>query len=158
MARTKGTLALSANFEVKMAEPLDARSRVATKAELILAATWTSTDSNVYTYVGMPVSVYADSTAANNGIYRLKAADYKVAANWEKMASSDDLAGKANYSGAPTLDSTGTPATADVHFALESQDSLTALKDGDGNIINQYYQPTTGKTGQDLLNLIYAGL
>lgn len=83
MARTRGTLGISANFEPKTAAPFDARSIVATKAELILQATWVNADGNVYTYKGMVVSVTDDPTATNNGIYRLKAADYTVSTNWE---------------------------------------------------------------------------
>lgn len=147
MARTKGTLAISANFEVKMAEPMDARSRVATKAELLLAATWTSTDSNVYTYVGMPVSVYADGTAANNGIYRLKAADYTQAGNWGKMASADDISvlnsSKADYSGTNIRNSVSSIVTADVEKSVYSE---TALYDAAGNEITEFYQIALGFT------------
>ena len=87
MARTKGLLPLSGNFEPQVAGPFDARSRVETKADLLLLATWQAKDGNPYTYVGMVVTVYADSTEQNNGIYRLKAADYTQAGNWEKAGA-----------------------------------------------------------------------
>lgn len=87
MARTKGLLPLSGNFEPQVAGPFDARSRVETKADLLLTATWQAKDGNPYTYVGMVVTVYADATEENNGIYRLKAADYTQANNWEKAGA-----------------------------------------------------------------------
>ena len=87
MARTKGLLPLSGNFEPQVAGPFDARSRVETKADLLLTATWQAKDGNPYTYVGMVVTVYADQTEGNNGIYRLKAADYTQEGNWEKAGA-----------------------------------------------------------------------
>ena len=51
MARTKGLLPLSGNFEPQVAGPFDARSRVETKADLLLLATWQAKDGNPYTYV-----------------------------------------------------------------------------------------------------------
>lgn len=87
MGRTKGLLPLSGNFEPQVAGPFDARSRVETKADLLLTATWQAKDGNPYTYVGMVVSVYADATEKNNGIYRLKAADYTQEGNWEKAGA-----------------------------------------------------------------------
>jgi hypothetical protein len=83
MARIKGLLPISANFEVKYARPFDARSIIPTRAELILTATWQSTDNNVYTYKGMTVTVTDDTTIAYNGLYRLKADDYTILSNWE---------------------------------------------------------------------------
>ena len=71
MGRTKGLLPLSGNFEPQVVGPFDARSRVETKADLLLLATWQAKDGNPYTYVGMVVTVYADATEENNGIYRL---------------------------------------------------------------------------------------
>lgn len=71
MARVKGTLGISANFEPRIAAAFDARANVPTKAELILASTWTALDSGTYVYNGMTVTVSEDSTASNNGIYVL---------------------------------------------------------------------------------------
>ena len=71
MARVKGTLGISANFEPQIAASFDARANVPTKADLILAATWVALDSGTYVYNGMTVTVSEDSTAANNGIYVL---------------------------------------------------------------------------------------
>lgn len=87
MGRTKGLLPLSGNFEPQVAGPFDARSRVETKADLLLLATWQAKDGNPYTYVGMVVTVYADATEGNNGIYRLKATDYTQEGNWEKAGA-----------------------------------------------------------------------
>ena len=77
MSKTNGILPISANFETNFAEPLDSRVRVPTKADLLLANTWGS-----YSYVGMIVTVYNDSTTSNNGTYRLIASDYTQEPNW----------------------------------------------------------------------------
>ena len=86
MARTTGILPISANFEPRAAEPFDSRSRVETLADLSLFETWDSGDDNAYTYPGMIVSVYADSTPENNGLYYLSAADYTDINNWVKIS------------------------------------------------------------------------
>lgn len=71
MARVKGTLGISANFEPQIAAAFDARANVPTKADLILSSTWVALDSGTYVYKGMTVTVSEDSTPANNGIYVL---------------------------------------------------------------------------------------
>ena len=69
MARQKGTLGISANFEPQIAAPFDARAMVPTKADLIIQSNWTALDGSYYGYNGMTVTVAEDSTVANNGIY-----------------------------------------------------------------------------------------
>ena len=71
MARVKGTLGISANFEPQIAAAFDARANVPTKADLILSSSWVALDSGTYVYNGMTVTVSEDSTASNNGIYVL---------------------------------------------------------------------------------------
>lgn len=90
MARNKGQFSFSANYEVKNTAPLDARQRTALKSDLTTADTWQGlSGSETWAYAGMIVSVYADPTPANNGIYRLKEAPYSVEANWEKIGTGD---------------------------------------------------------------------
>jgi hypothetical protein len=87
MARNKGQFSFSANYEVKNTAPLDARQRTALKSDLTTAATWQGlTGSETWAYAGMIVSVYADPSSTNNGIYRLKETPYSVEANWEKIS------------------------------------------------------------------------
>jgi hypothetical protein len=109
MARTKGTLALSANFEPQIAAPLDARHVCSTMAELVLPATWTAKDGTVYAYQGMITSVWNDG--ANNGVYQLNGTDYTVAANWVKAGSGTIDADSVDT--ALTDFTEGTPADAD---------------------------------------------
>lgn len=82
MGRDKGTNDYSNNFEPQVTGLLDARTRVDTKADLLLASTWTSSDGNVYLPRGIRVSVTNDSIAANNGVYMLMDEDYSVTSNW----------------------------------------------------------------------------
>lgn len=71
MARSKGTLGISANFEPQIAASFDARANVPTKADLTIASNWTANDGGSYPYNGMTVTVAEDSTSSNNGIYIL---------------------------------------------------------------------------------------
>ena len=52
MARTKGSMSVSANFEVKAAAPLDARYYVNTKADLTDSTSWV-TGGLAYIYQGI---------------------------------------------------------------------------------------------------------
>jgi len=80
MAREKGLLPISANFEYRIASPSDPRVRVDCKADLIDSLTY-----SIYAYVGMIVSVNADG--ANNGVYRLTALPSTTETNWERLGS-----------------------------------------------------------------------
>jgi hypothetical protein len=81
MARSPGNLPFSSNFEVRFAEPLDARSRVQFKSDLTKTSTWMRDGNPAYVYIGMLVSVYADAES-NNGVYQLKASDFTIMSNW----------------------------------------------------------------------------
>ena len=87
MSRTNGLLPISANFEPQVAGPFDARMICDTKADLLLATTWEANDGGHYAYVGMLVTVYGDTTPANNGVYRLAALPYTSAGNWEQLGT-----------------------------------------------------------------------
>tara|TARA_R110001606_G_scaffold343487_1_gene492069 strand:+ start:535 stop:747 length:213 start_codon:yes stop_codon:yes gene_type:complete len=52
MARAKGTLPISANFEPQIAGAFDARANLPTKADLIIASNWTALDGSYYGYNG----------------------------------------------------------------------------------------------------------
>lgn len=118
MSRTKGTLGISATFEPQAAGPLDSRMTTATKADLLLTATWTANDSNVYAYIGMLVTVTADATPAFNGLYQLTAADYTQAANWTKIESSAPT--YTTYSTLAALKA-ATPTEPAIAFCMENE-------------------------------------
>lgn len=93
MTRTFGDSSFAANFEPKKAAPLDARTVVNTKAELLLLATWNSGDGNSYTYKGMLVAVINDPTSNNNGVYRLTDADYTSVSSWALIGTWGSIVG-----------------------------------------------------------------
>ncbi len=80
--REKGGVPFSGSMEPQASMPLDARSITKTKASLLLSATWTANDGNLYIYKGLQVTVYADSNVNNNGIYILENDDYTDINNW----------------------------------------------------------------------------
>lgn len=87
---SRGLLPFAGNFDRRIAAPMD-DMRVATKADLILPATWTAGDGVVYTWKGMVAVVYNDPTPENNGSYLLLADDYTVQASWKKDGGTVDL-------------------------------------------------------------------
>lgn len=76
MARTKGTYSLPANIEVLAGAPLDARDRVATKADLTASGTFP------YPYIGMETYVVSEGKK-----YVLTADDPTQVANWSEVGS-----------------------------------------------------------------------
>lgn len=100
MARREGTLKLSSNIEPRVAAPLDARSKVATLADLTASGTFP------YPYTGMEVYV-----ASEQKKYLLVGNDPTVAANWIE-AGSGSSEGKVNAT------------------ALEDSTAIAAAEDG----------------------------
>ena len=76
MARREGTLKLSSNIEPRVAAPLDARSKVASLADLTASGTFP------YPYTGMEVYV-----ASEQKKYLLVGNDPTVSANWVEAGS-----------------------------------------------------------------------
>ena len=83
MGRVRGLFDFSASFEPQYGEPLDGRAVVQKLADLVSTESWKAPDENVYTYVGMRVTVVGDG--ANNGVYWLTSPDYTNLDNWEKL-------------------------------------------------------------------------
>lgn len=84
--REKGQATFSGSFESLFSGPIDARTLVGLKSDLIDSTTWTTPDTNTYAYIGMIVSVWND-TEENNGIYRLKALPFTAYDSWEKLGT-----------------------------------------------------------------------
>ena len=82
MARQTGLNNFSGTLEVLAGGPLDARTIVATKADL------TTSGNFVYAYVGMIVSVQDEGKA-----YILKDIDYTNIDNWESLGSAESSGG-----------------------------------------------------------------
>jgi hypothetical protein len=91
MSRNKGTFNFSANFEVLAKAPLDARMLVDLKSDLTNSTTWEDADNNIWLFDGAIVSVSADPSIENNGIYFLKDANgYTDIDNWVLAGSNTD--------------------------------------------------------------------
>ena len=92
MSRQKGTMNVSANFEVKTALPLDARYTVPTLADLTDSKSWVS-DGLAFIYKGMQVYVISEGT-----LYILTADDYSNLSNW-KAVTTGSIEGALIYKG-----------------------------------------------------------
>ncbi len=118
MARNKGNLNFSGNFEIKSTAPIDARTIVPTVLELTESSTWIDEDSKIWLYDGLVVSVLE-----NHGLYMLKNYDpvsnpsaYSDADNWIRIDAS--------------------AAKIDVVDNLTSTDSTKALAASQGKTLN----------------------
>lgn len=86
MARQKGLISYSNNFEVTYGQPLDARVIVENKSDLTTLSTWEYYDNNVYLYNGLVVAVYADVNEEDRGLYMLiDFENYNLDASWLKV-------------------------------------------------------------------------
>lgn len=81
MARRKGVVSVSTNYEVKIKAPFDARQLCDVKEDLINPNSWVYSS----TYAGMLVSVSNDPVAENNGVYFLKVDEPTVESSWVKL-------------------------------------------------------------------------
>jgi len=113
MARTKGLLGISQNFEPEIASAFDARANVPTKADLTIASNWTANDGGSYLYNGMTVTVAEDTTASNNGIYILLDKDNITDINsWQQVGEDFPYTGSAQITG-----SLGVSGSVDLSYA-----------------------------------------
>lgn len=87
MARRKGIVNVSTDYEVKIKAPFDARQLCNTKDDLIDEASW----SYASTYVGMLVSVANDPVADNNGVYFLKVDTPTDESSWVKLFDTEEF-------------------------------------------------------------------
>ena len=87
MARNKGLLGISANFEPQVAAPFDSRIVVENISDLTEIETWQALDGGVYLYKGLVVSVTEDSS-----LYILKDyQNYDNLDNWQKVYNSGEV-------------------------------------------------------------------
>lgn len=100
MARKKGSANLAASLEVLAGAPLDARTVVASKADLMTASTYP------YFYIGMPVYVEAESK-----MYVLTGSDPTVETNWKELGSGGGGGGSSSAVYTATLQASGWNAT-----------------------------------------------
>ena len=127
MARNRGTFNFASNFEVLTKAPLDARSIVSLKADLISSSIWEDANNNSWVYTGMLVSV-AHDTSINNGVYFLKdAATFTTSTSWLKISSEG-------------IDNTGTD---NISWQINNTDEGVILKDASGNLDILKYDAVT---------------
>jgi hypothetical protein len=120
MSRNKGTFNFSSNYEVLTKAPLDARTVVDTKSNLITPNMWQDADSNIWLYKGLVVSVVADPSIENNGLYfLLDDTTYTSYDSWLKIITDG------------SVDITGTSSAT---FQLNNDEQGIVLKDVSGNL------------------------
>ena len=90
MARTKGSMSVSANFEVKAASPVDARYQVNTLADLTDNNSWI-TGGIAYVYQGMQVYVKSEQK-----VYILVSNNFTTLNNWKELGSGNLVEGYFN--------------------------------------------------------------
>ena len=131
MARTKGTYSLPANVEVLAGAPLDARDRVATKADLTTSGTFP------YPYVGMETFVVSEGKK-----YRLIGENPTVLDNWEELGSGI-LEGAKTVTGNPITLADGSDSYAeDLSVIIEPAQDL-----------HGYDHPWVGGAGKNKLHV-----
>ena len=126
MARTNGTYSLSSNFELEAGAPLDARERVATKADLTASGTFP------YPWVGMETYVVSEGKK-----YQLIGSDPTVLSNWVEIGHNV----RADWS--------ESDSTAEDYILNKP----TKLSDFTDDVVNGNYLPLTGGTLTGNLNV-----
>lgn len=134
MARTKGTVKTPANIEPEVGLPLDARDKVATKADL------TANGSFPYAWIGMKTYV-----AEEDKEYQLKALPPTELSNWEAIPNATELG--------ETID-----AVNDIKSMIVAHDSIINYTLQLANRINQLEKLSSDSIPTDLeyQNLTFA--
>lgn len=129
MARTKGQLNFSANIEVKKQAALDARTVVATVADLTTAATWQDSDGAVWLYDGLVVAV-----SSTGELWMLTDADnYTQPASWKRIDGGGVEAGVASVtSGSGAIEVGGTAKDPTISVKLDGTGNVSLTQGEDG--------------------------
>ena len=129
MARTKGQLNFSANIEVKKQAALDARTVVATVADLTTAATWQDSDGAVWLYDGLVVAV-----SSTGELWMLTDADnYTQTASWKRIDGGGVEAGVASVtSGSGAIEVGGTENDPTISLKLDNTGAISFLQSASG--------------------------
>lgn len=129
MARTKGQLNFSANIEVKKQAALDARTVVATVADLTTAATWQDSDGAVWLYDGLVVAV-----SSTGELWMLTDADnYTLPASWKRIDGGGVEAGVASVtSGSGAIEVGGTAKDPTIKLKLDNTSPISFSQSASG--------------------------
>ena len=129
MARTKGQLNFSANIEVKKQAALDARTVVATVADLTTAATWQDDEGKVWLYDGLVVAV---SSTGELWMLTDKAA-YTSPASWKRIDGGGVEAGVASVtSGSGAIEVGGTANAPTISLKLDNTGAISFSQSASG--------------------------
>lgn len=136
MARTKGQLNFSANIEVKKQAALDARTVVATVADLTTAATWQDSDGAVWLYDGLVVAV-----SSTGELWMLTDKDnYTQTASWKRIDGGGVEAGVESVtSGSGAIEVGGTTAKPTVGLKLDGTGNVKLTQAASG--LKAEYKP-----------------
>ena len=100
MARVKGMITRSSNYEVSVKKPLDARSLVKTYEDLLLESNWLNSSGKSIAYNGMLVAVANTDDTSKNGLYflfdincttTLKSPNVTNEANWLRIGDTSEI-------------------------------------------------------------------
>lgn len=129
MARKQGQLNFSANIEVKKQAALDARTVVATVADLTTAATWQDSDGAVWLYDGLVVAV-----SSTGELWMLTDADnYTQPASWKRIDGGGVEAGVASVkSGSGAIEVGGTAKDPTISLKLDNTSPISFSQSASG--------------------------
>lgn len=129
MARTKGQLNFSANIEVKKQAALDARTVVATVADLTTAATWQDSDGAVWLYDGLVVAV-----SSTGELWMLTDKDnYTQTASWKRIDGGGVEAGVESVtSGSGAIEVGGTAKAPTISLKLDNTGAISFIQSASG--------------------------
>lgn len=129
MARKPGQLNFSANIEVKKQAALDARTVVATVADLTTAATWQDSDGAVWLYDGLVVAV-----SSTGELWMLTDADnYTQTASWKRIDGGGVEAGVASVkSGSGAIEVGGTAKDPTIKLKLDGTSPISFSQSASG--------------------------
>lgn len=146
MARVRGELNATSNYEVQVKKPFDARMLVPSYDDLLLKDNWVKDGTIPIVYNGMIVAVANTTDTSKNGIYFLfdatvtgrKSPDVTNEANWIKVGETADIS---DFAERVTAIETELASIKDRLDALETKSDVETYGYRSGF-------PTTGETNK----------
>ena len=128
MARVRGSIPFSSNYEASISKPMDARMLVPSYDDLLDNTNWLTSKNTPCCFNGMLVAVANTTDTSKNGLYMLfdkentRRPDVSIDANWIKIGETSDISDF--VARIQTIESSITDITADIESLDARVDAL----------------------------------
>lgn len=138
MARVRGSIPFSSNYEASISKPMDARMLVPSYNDLLDNSNWLTSKNTPCCFNGMLVAVANTSDTSKNGLYMLfdkdntRKPNVTIETNWIKIGETSDISDL--VSRIQTIETRITEVSSDI----ESLDARVSALENDEDTLHTY--------------------